>query len=104
MVRLANERNLQIVFTSHREELTRRCDINIRHIWKPANQNETLCLDQTTPMCMFRLNGQLEKLYEVYVEDDMAEAIVKAVLRDENILNNVNVYRFGDASNAFSLT
>lgn len=103
MVRLANERNLQIVFTSHREELTRRCDINIRHIWKPANQNETLCLDQTTPMCMFRLNGQLEKPYEVYVEDDMAEAIVKAVLRDENILNNVNVYRFGDASNAFSL-
>ena len=33
----------------------------------------------------------------------MAEAIVKAVLRDEQILNYVSVYRFGDASNAFSL-
>ena len=103
MVRIANERNLQIVFTSHREELTRRSDINIRHIWKPANQNESMCLDQTSPMCLYRLNGQLEKLYEVYVEDDMAEAIVKAVLRDEQILNYVSVYRFGDASNAFSL-
>lgn len=103
MVRIANERNLQIVFTSHREELTRRSDINIRHIWKPANQNESMCLDQTSPMCLYRLNGQIEKRYEVYVEDDMAEAIVKAVLRDEQILNYVSVYRFGDASNAFSL-
>ena len=54
-------------------------------------------------MCLYRLNGQIEKRYEVYVEDDMAEAIVKAVLRDEQILNYVSVYRFGDASNAFSL-
>lgn len=103
MVRIANERDLQIVFTSHREELTRRSDINIRHIWKPANQNESMCLDQTSPMCLYRLNGQIEKRYQVYVEDDMAEAIVKAVLRDEQILNYVSVYRFGDASNAFSL-
>ena len=103
MVRLANEKNLQIVFTSHREELTRRCDINIRHIWKPANQNESLCLEQTTPMCLYRLNGEVNKRYEVYVEDDMAEAIVKAVLRDEKILNYVSVYRFGDALNGFSV-
>lgn len=103
MVRLANNKNLQIVFTSHREELTRRCDINIRHIWKPANQNESLCLEQTTPMCLYRLNGEVNKRYEVYVEDDMAEAIVKAVLRDEQILNYVSVYRFGDALNGFSV-
>ena len=103
MVRLSNERDLQVVFTSHREELIRRKDINIRHIWKPANQDDTLCLDRTTPMCMYRLNGLIEKTYEVYVEDDMAEAIVKAVLRDEQILDFVKVYKFGDALNGFSV-
>lgn len=103
MVRLANERQLQVVFTSHREELTRRKDINIRHIWTPSNQDETLCLDQTNPMCMYRLNGEIKKEYEVYVEDDLAEAIVKSVLRDEQILNYVSIYRFGDALNGFSV-
>lgn len=103
MVRLANERDLQIVFTSHREELTQRRDINIRHIWKPANQNESFCFDYTTPLCLYRLNGKLDKPYEVYVEDDLAEAIVKAVLRDEQILDYVSVYPFGDALNGFSV-
>lgn len=103
MVAVANERNLQIVFTTHREEIVSRTDINIRHIWKPANQNQSLCLNQTNPMCLFRLNGTIQKDYEVYVEDDLAEAIVKSVLRDENILNYVKVIRFGDALNAFSV-
>lgn len=103
MVSVANERNLQIVFTTHREEIASRTDINIRHIWKPANQNQSLCLNQTNPMCIYRLNGTIQKDYEVYVEDDLAEAIVNSVLREENILNYVKVIRFGDASNAFSV-
>ena len=103
MVKVANERNLQIIFTTHREEVTSRTDINIRHIWKPANQNRSLCLNQTNPLCMFRLNGHIQKNYEVYVEDDLAEAIVNSVLREYEVLNYVNVIRFGDAANAFSV-
>ena len=103
MVDVANRRNLQIIFTSHRENLAKRQDINVRHIWKPANQNQSLCLNQTTPMCMYRLNGTIEKICEVYVEDDLAEAIVRSVLRRAGILDYVSVIRFGDASNAFSV-
>lgn len=103
MVSVARERKLQIVFTTHREEIASRTDINIRHIWKPANQNQSLCLNQTNPMCIYRLNGTIQKPYEVYVEDDLAEAIVNSVLREEKILNYVKVIRFGDASNAFSV-
>ena len=103
MVNVANSRNLQIVFTSHRENLAKRTDINIRHIWKPANQNQSFCLDHTTPMCMYRLNGEIKKEFEVYVEDDMAEAIVRSVLRQEDINDYVSIIRYGDASNAFSV-
>ena len=103
MVSVARKRNLQIVFTTHREEIASRTDINIRHIWKPANQNRSFCLNQTNPMCMYRLNGTIQKDYEVYVEDDLAEAIVNSVLRKEGILNYVKVICFGDAANAFSL-
>ncbi len=103
MVKEANDRNLQIIFTTHREEVATRTDINIRHIWQPINENVTKCLTQTTPECLYRLNGMFKKEYEVYVEDDIAEAIVKSVLREENILDYVNVICFGDAANAFSV-
>ena len=41
IVRISNEKHLQVIFTSHRESLTRRKDINVRHIWKPANVDQT---------------------------------------------------------------
>ena len=95
--------HLQVVFTSHGEELTRRRDINIRHIWQPANVEQTFCLDHTTPACICRLTGVMEKQYEVYVEDLLASCIVKEVLKDAGILNFTKVVIFGDAGNAFSI-
>lgn len=103
IVQIADTKHLQVVFTSHREELTRRTDINIRHIWQPANVEQTFCLDHTTPACICRLTGVMEKQYEVYVEDLLASCIVKEVLKDAGILNYTKVVIFGDAGNAFSI-
>lgn len=103
IVHLSGEKHLQVVFTSHREELTRRGDINVRHIWRPANVEQTFCLDHTTPACLCRLTGHMEKQYEVYVEDMLASCIVKEVLKDAGILNYTKVIIFGDAGNAFTI-
>jgi ABC-type lipoprotein export system ATPase subunit len=101
MVSIAANRHLQIVFTSHREELTTRDDINIRHIWTPAGGGQTFCLDHTTPDCLYRLSGHVEKPYEIYVEDDLAAAIVREELRDTGMMDYVTLRQFGDAANAF---
>lgn len=69
VVKVANEKHLQVVFTSHREELTKRKDINVRHLWKPAGTTRTLCLNHTTPACVSRLSGVINREYEVFVED-----------------------------------
>lgn len=103
IVKLSDEKHLQVVFTSHREELTLRNDINIRHIWKPANVDQTFCLDHTTPDCLCRLTGSMEKRFEVYVEDILASSVVKEVLKDNGILNYTKVITFGDACNAFTI-
>lgn len=103
IVKISDEKKLQVVFTSHREELTQREDINIRHIWQPANVEQTFCLDHTTPDCICRLTGVMEKRYEVYVEDLLASCIVKEVLKDAGILNYTKVILYGDAGNAFSI-
>ena len=103
IVRIAEEKHLQVVFTSHREELTRREDINVRHIWQPANVEESFCLNHTTPACICRLTGVMEKQFEVYVEDTLASNIVKEVLNDAGILSFTKVIIYGDAGNAFSI-
>lgn len=101
LTRVAQHKHLQIVFTTHREELALRKDINIRHIWKTANGNDTFVLDHTSPDCLLRLTGKMEKQLEVYVEDDLAEYIARQVARDKGLLPYTSFLRFGAIENAF---
>lgn len=101
MVNIARRKHLQIVFTTHREELALRNDVNIRHIWKTANSNDTFVLDHTSPDCLRRLTGRMEKQLEVYVEDDLAEYIARQVVRDKGLLPYTSFLRFGAIENAF---
>lgn len=101
MVNVACRKHLQIVFTTHREELALRNDINIRHIWKTVNSNDTFVLDHTSPDCLRRLTGRMEKQLEVYVEDDLAEYIARQVVRDKGLLPYTSFLRFGAIENAF---
>lgn len=101
MVDFAQKRHGQIIFSSHREELTKRSDINLRHIWIPANVRHNFCLNHTTPDCLFRLSGQIIRPFEIYVEDDLATAIVREELRGSDMINYVTIHQFGDAANAF---
>ena len=101
VTRVAQRKHLQIVFTTHREELALRKDINIRHIWKTANSNDTFVLDHTSPDCLLRLTGRMEKQLEVYVEDDLAEYIARQVVRGKGLLPYTSFLRFGAIENAF---
>ena len=101
MIDVANKRNMQIVFTTHREELASREDINIRHIWNDSDGNSHV-LDRTTPDCLQRLTGgKIEQQLEIYVEDDLAESITREVLREKCLLPYTHLVRFGAVENAF---
>lgn len=99
IVGIAERNHLQVVFTSHREELVGRTDINIRHLLQ-TNEG-TLCLENTTPECIDRITGEVERTLDVFVEDDVAEAIVSKLCRDLNIRKRVSIHRFGAIDNAF---
>ena len=101
MVQRANERNLQIVFTSHREEITQMPNINVRHIYQTTGQ--TLCLENTTPDCIDRLVGSPTNTLDVYVEDDLAETIANECLLQKGVLKHCAIHRFGAATNAFAV-
>ncbi len=101
MNKVAENRHLQIVFTTHREELTLRNDINIRHIWKTATEPTTFVLNHTTPDCLQRLTGKIQKPLEVFVEDELAEYIARQVAKDKGLLKYTSFFRFGCIDNAF---
>lgn len=101
LVNRANARNLQIIFTSHREELTKRTDINVRHIHQTAQK--TICFNQTNPDCISRLTGQRITTLEIFVEDDLSELIAHKVIEELNIRRHCSIRRFGAIDNGFSL-
>lgn len=101
LINRANDRNLQIIFSSHREEITKRLDINIRHIHQIGAS--TFCFNETNPDCISRLTGHPVRPLEIFVEDDLSEAIVQKVIEDLNIRRHCSIKRFGSIDNSFSL-
>lgn len=99
LVKVAKERHLQIVFTSHREELARRSDINVRHIFQTSQR--TMCLHDSTPECLDRMTGIATRTLDIFVEDDFAETIVSKCLQLKGVSKRAIIHRHGSAFNAF---
>ncbi|MEG5058561.1 AAA family ATPase [Microcoleus sp. A2-C5] len=98
----AQSHNLQVVFTTHRESILELSDlINVRHIF--GTSEKTLCFNETKPDAINRLTGTQPKLIEVFVEDDLAKAIIKKVAGQLGISRHVSVQRFGAAINCFTV-
>ena len=98
----ADSKNLQIVFTTHRESLVEfEGNINIRHLFTGPQQS--YCFEGTKPDAINRLTGDQPKPIELFVEDHLAIAIVRIVLGQLKANKFVVVSRFGAATNCFTL-
>ena len=106
LVAVINERarakNLQVVFSTHRESLVDfEGDINIRHLFNSSQK--TYCFEQTKPDAIARLTGTQPKPIEIFVEDEMASAIVRVILGKLKANKWVSVGKFGAAINSFTM-
>ncbi|HEY9030700.1 MAG TPA: AAA family ATPase [Kangiella sp.] len=97
----ANSKNLQVVFTTHRESVLELEDtINIRHI--VCYEHKTLCFNETKPDAINRLTGSQIRPLEVFVEDDLAATVVRKATSQLRIAKYVKTSRFGAAVNCFT--
>ena len=101
IVSIAHDMHLQVVFTSHREELMMRLDIDVRHIFQTPQK--TFCLKDTTPACIDRMTGKMSRPLEIYVEDKVSKAIISKLLLKKSINRRAAIEQFGSISNAFSV-
>lgn len=98
----ANDKNKQIIFTTHRELIISMTDqVNIRHI--VSLDARSYCFEQTKPDAINRLTGVQVTPIEMYVEDDVASAIARKICSSLQASRYVKIIMFGAATNAFTL-
>lgn len=101
----STERSLQIVFTTHRESILELQDmVSIKHIHTvSAEPPKTYCFSNTKPDALKRLTGGQSRPLEIFVEDEMALAIVEYELSSLGMKRVANITPYGAATNCFTL-
>ena len=102
IVERAISKSLQVIFTTHRESVLELENlINIRHI--ASTDTKTLCFNETKPDAIARLTGVHAPSLEVFVEDDLAFALVQKIASQLSLKKHVEIKMFGAAVNCFTL-
>lgn len=101
----AQEKSLQIVFTTHREAILELKNmVSIKHLHSVRTvPPKTYCFSNTKPDALRRLTGQQDRSLEIFVEDEMALAIVECELFRLGMKRVANITPYGAATNCFTL-
>lgn len=98
--KIAKDKNLQIIFTTHAQEILLLDFIAVRHILQ--TDEKTLCFTSTKPDALQRLTGRSECPLEIFVEDDLAATIIQKICLQKQMKKYVAIKRFGAAQNCYT--
>lgn len=100
----AQSKNLQIVFTTHRENIFENKFIAVRHLYQtPKAPPKTFCFNETKPDAITRLTGKPHRPLFVACEDDVSKKIIEQVSSQCGIRKFTEISCFGAADNSFTL-
>lgn len=97
---IATDKHLQIIFTTHAQSLLNLNFIAVRHLYQTPVK--TLCFTQTRPDALQRLTGHQIRPLEAFVEDDLAQTLIKKICSDEGLSKYVSIKKYGAAINCFT--
>lgn len=107
---IAYDKDLQIVFTTHSLEMTTlEKFVGIQYIHntrRPKEQGfieQTLVYETLNSSLIYSLSGSYQKPLEIYVEDKLAKATVRKILRKLNLTPKADIIQFGSIENAFTI-
>ena len=107
---IAREKSLQIIFTTHALEmvnLTQYVGIQYINCISRTSEQETyektIVYDAINSDLVYSLTGSCDRPLKIYVEDELAKAIVKKLLRYMNMSAKADVIKYGALDNAFTL-
>lgn len=104
IIQIADEKELQVIFTSHREEIVRfNYNIDIKYITNNLNPDKTECLTDINSDCLVELTGNVEIKRVIYVEDRVSKEIVNRFLVENQMYEGSEIKIFGAADNVFTI-
>lgn len=104
---IAEEKHLQIVFTTHSLEMLQLTEyvglqyINI--IKKPDGTESIMVYKEPNDDIIREITGESTLPIKIFVEDDFSQAIIKYILKKHGACRKTEIRKFGSAQNAFSL-
>lgn len=105
MIKIAKEKDLQVIFTSHRDDILNNKEIesqiDVKHIFNM--DGETQCFNGTTNKCIAQLTGEYPDKNVIYVEDSISKEIVRRFLKKNKVLREHDITIFGSIENAFTI-
>lgn len=103
--RYAEEKKLQIVFTTHRETILQSEHyIAVRHLFQSsAIPGRTFCFNETKPDAITRLTGEPQRPLAISCEDDVTRAIIEKVVEEVGLRPFAEFTQFGSSENSFTL-
>jgi len=97
---LARPRNQQIIFTTHAQSILSLPIVAFRHLYQTPTK--TLSFSKTKPDALHRLTGHQVRPLELFVEDNLAYALVKKICSEEGLSKYVSIAEYGAAINCFT--
>jgi hypothetical protein len=101
LVKEADNKNLQIIFTAHNQFILTLPNIEFRHIYQ--GDDMTYCLPGNDPRAIEQLTGNVHKDIDIYVEDELGKALIQQICSEVKCLKRVSIFTFGAITNAFPL-
>lgn len=99
---VAEKKSLQIIFTTHSLEVLSLCKyVDIRYLNRL--EQKTMVFHSINSDMIYDMNNVMDQPIEIFVEDLLAEVVIKQIAEDLNILRSVKVVKYGAAANAFAL-
>lgn len=97
----AKEKKIQIVFSSHRQELMDMKEVNAFYLLHTISG--VSCMHNPTSDCYEEMTGEINKPFVLYLEDEVSKQITTQRLNQLNILHRTNIKRCGTYHNCIML-
>lgn len=102
--RIAQSKHLQIVFTTHSVEmLALKQYVQVQYIANIESCGKTFVYERISSDLLYSLTGKTCRPIKIYVEDTLAESIIKEIARNSGLAGDVEIVTYGSIDNSFTL-
>lgn len=101
---ISQKKHIQVVFTTHSTEMFNLTKyVSVQFLHNSETESQTFVYESIGSDLFYSFTGKTNRPIKIYVEDSLAEAVIKEVARKQDMLSSIEVIKFGAIENAFTI-